>query len=435
MNFIDIFDFKKYFKRPGDGNRAKIGHVNAVIEELGKASSGIKVLKDDNITMADLNKVLVYDYNTNKAVLPSVIPSETQTGQWSLTINGTPNLPRQRTFDLHLDRNPINGEYLTIKVTDNDGNSSILFNFVDTYGGANDVEIGASLFITINNIAAALLTYGYTSVQNTPGVLTITSKIYGTIPDWIVTSVGITAYFKFIPDLYYDGDFLLFNALFNDNIDGIENINDTGTPLYTLFLQNLSYTGNAQLVNYYDYTAAVTVQVYLITTIEDYILFLEAYLNNILLSTGSLHTGYYSDYFSVSVSGSTITLTENVLYPASSVNFYIKSVEFGLIYKSVIDIVHYYNEQNYIVYNNILGSLIGIDGEYAIIDNNALSYVKLSDPETKIESGILGVTDGGYVMPLDDIDTEGILLLYKVLGKPNEEGILLVERINILITK
>lgn len=30
MNLIDIFDFSKYFKTNSDGNRAKIGHVNAV---------------------------------------------------------------------------------------------------------------------------------------------------------------------------------------------------------------------------------------------------------------------------------------------------------------------------------------------------------------------------------------------------------------------
>jgi len=34
MNFIDVFNFSKYFKREGDGKRAKIGHVNEVIEEL-----------------------------------------------------------------------------------------------------------------------------------------------------------------------------------------------------------------------------------------------------------------------------------------------------------------------------------------------------------------------------------------------------------------
>ena len=35
MNFIDVFDFTKYFKRDGDTKRAKIGHVNSVIEDLG----------------------------------------------------------------------------------------------------------------------------------------------------------------------------------------------------------------------------------------------------------------------------------------------------------------------------------------------------------------------------------------------------------------
>lgn len=34
MKFIDVFDFSKYFKKVDDTKRAKIGHVNAVIEEV-----------------------------------------------------------------------------------------------------------------------------------------------------------------------------------------------------------------------------------------------------------------------------------------------------------------------------------------------------------------------------------------------------------------
>jgi hypothetical protein len=31
MQTIDIFNFKKYFKRKGDNNTARIGHVNSVM--------------------------------------------------------------------------------------------------------------------------------------------------------------------------------------------------------------------------------------------------------------------------------------------------------------------------------------------------------------------------------------------------------------------
>lgn len=31
MQFIDIFNFKKYFRRKGDNTTARIGHVNALI--------------------------------------------------------------------------------------------------------------------------------------------------------------------------------------------------------------------------------------------------------------------------------------------------------------------------------------------------------------------------------------------------------------------
>ena len=49
MKFINVFDFSKYFKRDGDGKRAKIGHINHVIEELGyteflSVSSGEKTI-------------------------------------------------------------------------------------------------------------------------------------------------------------------------------------------------------------------------------------------------------------------------------------------------------------------------------------------------------------------------------------------------------
>ena len=43
MNFIDVFDFSKYFKRDGDGKRAKIGHINHVIEELGYTETIINI--------------------------------------------------------------------------------------------------------------------------------------------------------------------------------------------------------------------------------------------------------------------------------------------------------------------------------------------------------------------------------------------------------
>jgi hypothetical protein len=31
MQFIDIFNFKKYFRRKGDNGPAKIGHVNSLV--------------------------------------------------------------------------------------------------------------------------------------------------------------------------------------------------------------------------------------------------------------------------------------------------------------------------------------------------------------------------------------------------------------------
>jgi hypothetical protein len=45
MQTIDIFNFKKYFKRNGDNNTARIGHVNSVIPLLVEESpvtSGLK---------------------------------------------------------------------------------------------------------------------------------------------------------------------------------------------------------------------------------------------------------------------------------------------------------------------------------------------------------------------------------------------------------
>lgn len=61
MNFIDIFDFSKYFKRNGDGQRAKIGHVNAVIEK-------IPLEKVVNITSTQINALDV----TSVELLPEL---------------------------------------------------------------------------------------------------------------------------------------------------------------------------------------------------------------------------------------------------------------------------------------------------------------------------------------------------------------------------
>lgn len=51
MDFIDLFDFSKYFKRDGDGKRAKIGHVNAVIEEFGFTETIIEVSSAEILAM------------------------------------------------------------------------------------------------------------------------------------------------------------------------------------------------------------------------------------------------------------------------------------------------------------------------------------------------------------------------------------------------
>lgn len=49
MNLIDVFNFKKYFKRTGDSSNAKIGHVNAVIEKITDLEKTIV-----NITLTQL---------------------------------------------------------------------------------------------------------------------------------------------------------------------------------------------------------------------------------------------------------------------------------------------------------------------------------------------------------------------------------------------
>lgn len=54
MNFIDIFDFSKYFKRSGDGQKAKVGHVNAVIEELGYTEKIVEISSAQILNMGQV---------------------------------------------------------------------------------------------------------------------------------------------------------------------------------------------------------------------------------------------------------------------------------------------------------------------------------------------------------------------------------------------
>lgn len=43
MSFINIFNYKKYFKKTSDANVARIGHVNAVYDALSQGSLPYKV--------------------------------------------------------------------------------------------------------------------------------------------------------------------------------------------------------------------------------------------------------------------------------------------------------------------------------------------------------------------------------------------------------
>ena len=40
MEYINVYNFLNYFKRPGDKRLARIGHVNEVIEKINEGGSG-----------------------------------------------------------------------------------------------------------------------------------------------------------------------------------------------------------------------------------------------------------------------------------------------------------------------------------------------------------------------------------------------------------
>ncbi|TXG80447.1 MAG: hypothetical protein E6R13_08090 [Spirochaetes bacterium] len=88
MGFIDIFNFKKYYKNIGDGYNAKIGHVNELYNVLSASSSTITLPADETLTNNDINKIIVNDNGIAKLpVKVGGIPAVY--GEWRLTLADT----------------------------------------------------------------------------------------------------------------------------------------------------------------------------------------------------------------------------------------------------------------------------------------------------------------------------------------------------------
>lgn len=64
MGFIDVFNFKKYFKSTGDGVNAKIGHVNALAEQLSYTETIVNISSAQILTMGT-NPIVLLPNLTN----------------------------------------------------------------------------------------------------------------------------------------------------------------------------------------------------------------------------------------------------------------------------------------------------------------------------------------------------------------------------------
>jgi len=108
MKFIDVFDFSKYFKRTNDTKRAKIGHVNAVIEEMNNFGLKLNFNKTSG-NYFDQNNLVIFTKTNFRTEVDVIIP-----GQLELTRGnnkGLFNIAVESSYDNDLNIAPADTEW------------------------------------------------------------------------------------------------------------------------------------------------------------------------------------------------------------------------------------------------------------------------------------------------------------------------------------
>lgn len=91
MDFIDIFNFKKYFKKLGDGSNAKIGHINHLIEKLNEGGSGSGSGSIITIDIDELNSIIQNNEVINGQLYEIKYVDQELYGGTTIYLKGTSN--------------------------------------------------------------------------------------------------------------------------------------------------------------------------------------------------------------------------------------------------------------------------------------------------------------------------------------------------------
>ena len=169
MKFIDVFDFSKYFKREGDAKRAKIGHVNEVIEQLSYTETIIDISSAEILTMGTNPVVLLPAPGVGKYYEVRNVHIEFTAGLSNYTLGGG-TIPY-----IFISLNAVANMFLQKAFITTSGNK--MFNFNHFEGGLDTLNVLNYQYNgTAENKAVEFKTWSNINPANGDGTLRV--KIY-----------------------------------------------------------------------------------------------------------------------------------------------------------------------------------------------------------------------------------------------------------------